>query len=122
MEVSSQALAQHRVDGAVYDVAAFTNFSQDHLELHGDMASYLAAKVLLLTPQHSREAVVVIDDEGSRTAAARATVPVTTLSSDAGSDADCTSSTATRPGRARTSCCSTPPTGSGWPCTAPFPA
>ncbi|HKG48937.1 MAG TPA: UDP-N-acetylmuramoyl-L-alanyl-D-glutamate--2,6-diaminopimelate ligase [Actinomycetales bacterium] len=88
MEVSSQALAQHRVDGAVYDVAAFTNFSQDHLELHGDMASYLAAKVLLLTPEHSREAVVVIDDEGSRTAAARATVPVTTLSSAAGSDAD----------------------------------
>jgi UDP-N-acetylmuramoyl-L-alanyl-D-glutamate--2,6-diaminopimelate ligase len=88
MEVSSQALAQHRVDGAVYDVAAFTNFSQDHLELHGDMAAYLAAKVLLLTPEHSREAVVVIDDEGSREAAARATVPVTTLSGAPGSGAD----------------------------------
>jgi UDP-N-acetylmuramoyl-L-alanyl-D-glutamate--2,6-diaminopimelate ligase len=88
MEVSSQALAQHRVDGAVYDVAAFTNFSQDHLELHGDMASYLAAKALLLTPDHSREAVVVIDDEGSRAAAAGATVPITTLSGfpDPGAD------------------------------------
>src|SRR3954451_5930385 len=88
MEVTSQALAQHRVDGAVYDVAAFTNFSQDHLELHGDMASYLAAKALLLTPEHSREAVVVIDDEGSRTAAEGARVPITTLSAypDAGAD------------------------------------
>jgi len=84
MEVSSQALAQHRVDGAVYDVAAFTNFSQDHLELHGDMASYLAAKLLLLTPEHSREAVVVIDDDGGRAAAARATVPVTTVSAVSG--------------------------------------
>ncbi|GAA4353081.1 UDP-N-acetylmuramoyl-L-alanyl-D-glutamate--2,6-diaminopimelate ligase [Angustibacter luteus] len=80
MEVSSQALAQHRVDGAVMDVAGFTNFSQDHLELHGDMDTYLAAKELLLTPAHSRRAVVVVDDEGSRHAAAGATVPVTTLS------------------------------------------
>src|SRR3954451_10245022 len=88
MEVSSQALAQHRVDGAVYDVAAFTNFSQDHLELHGDMATYLAAKALLLTPAHSRRAVVVVDDEGSRTAAAGAGVPVTTLSGRPDSSAD----------------------------------
>ena len=64
MEVSSQALAQHRVDGAVMDVAGFTNFSQDHLELHGDMDTYLAAKALLLTPAHSRRAVVVVDDDG----------------------------------------------------------
>jgi UDP-N-acetylmuramoyl-L-alanyl-D-glutamate--2,6-diaminopimelate ligase len=80
MEVSSQALAQHRVDGAVMDVAGFTNFSQDHLELHGDMETYLAAKAMLLTPEHSRRAVVVVDDEGSRRAAAAASVPVTTLS------------------------------------------
>jgi UDP-N-acetylmuramoyl-L-alanyl-D-glutamate--2,6-diaminopimelate ligase len=88
MEVSSQALAQHRVDAAVMDVAGFTNFSRDHLELHGDMATYLAAKELLLTPEHSRRAVVVVDDDGTRAAAARATVPVTTLSAreDAGTD------------------------------------
>jgi UDP-N-acetylmuramoyl-L-alanyl-D-glutamate--2,6-diaminopimelate ligase len=88
MEVSSQALAQHRVDAAVVDVAGFTNFSRDHLELHGDMATYLAAKELLLTPQHSRRAVVVVDDDGTRTAAARSGVPVTTLSArdDAGTD------------------------------------
>jgi UDP-N-acetylmuramoyl-L-alanyl-D-glutamate--2,6-diaminopimelate ligase len=87
MEVSSQALAQHRVDGAVMDVAGFTNFSQDHLELHGDMDTYLAAKAMLLTPQHSRRAVVVVDDDGSRRAAAGASVPVTTLSGRADSDA-----------------------------------
>lgn len=88
MEVSSQALAQHRVDGAVMDVAGFTNFSQDHLELHGDMGTYLAAKALLLTPAHSRRAVVVVDDDGSRRAAAGATVPIITLTGQAGSDAD----------------------------------
>ncbi|GAB3689286.1 UDP-N-acetylmuramoyl-L-alanyl-D-glutamate--2,6-diaminopimelate ligase [Angustibacter aerolatus] len=88
MEVSSQALAQHRVDGAVVDVAGFTNFSQDHLELHGDMETYLAAKSLLLTPRHSRAAVVVVDDEGTRRAAAGASVPVTTLSADPAAPTD----------------------------------
>ncbi|MGN6612824.1 MAG: UDP-N-acetylmuramoyl-L-alanyl-D-glutamate--2,6-diaminopimelate ligase, partial [Angustibacter sp.] len=88
MEVSSQALAQHRVDAAVVEVAGFSNFSRDHLELHGDMETYLAAKELLLTPEHSQRAVVVVDDDGTRTAAARAGVPVTTLSAhaDAGTD------------------------------------
>ena len=88
IEVSSQALAQHRVDALVVDVAGFTSFSQDHLELHGDMASYLDAKALLFTPQHSRHAVVVIDDDGGRAIAERASVPVTTLSAreDTGAD------------------------------------
>ncbi|MGL5858262.1 MAG: UDP-N-acetylmuramoyl-L-alanyl-D-glutamate--2,6-diaminopimelate ligase [Angustibacter sp.] len=88
MEVSSQALAQHRVDAVVVDVAGWTNFSQDHLDLHGDLVGYLAAKQLLLTPQHSRQAVVVVDDEGSRSAAERAEVPVTTLSVDPDAAAD----------------------------------
>jgi UDP-N-acetylmuramoyl-L-alanyl-D-glutamate--2,6-diaminopimelate ligase len=88
MEVSSQALAQHRVDGVVVDVAGFTSFSQDHLELHGDMATYLAAKALLFTPEHSRQAVVVVDDEGGREIARRATVPVTTLGGRPDADAD----------------------------------
>jgi UDP-N-acetylmuramoyl-L-alanyl-D-glutamate--2,6-diaminopimelate ligase len=88
MEVSSQALAQHRVDGVVVDVAGFTSFSQDHLELHGDMQTYLAAKALLFTPEHSREAVVVVDDDGGRSIAERATVPVVTLSGRPDADAD----------------------------------
>jgi UDP-N-acetylmuramoyl-L-alanyl-D-glutamate--2,6-diaminopimelate ligase len=51
MEVSSHALAQHRVDGVVYDVALFTNLSQDHLDFHDGMEDYFAAKASLFTPQ-----------------------------------------------------------------------
>ncbi len=50
MEVSSHALAQHRVDGAVFDVALFTNLSQDHLDFHPSMEDYFQAKALLFTP------------------------------------------------------------------------
>lgn len=44
MEVSSQALAQGRVDGCRFEAAGFTNFSQDHLDYHGSMQAYLDAK------------------------------------------------------------------------------
>ena len=90
MEISSQALARHRVDGVVVDVAGFTSFSQDHLELHGDMATYLAAKALLFSPAHSRRGVVAIDDDGGRAVAETAGVPVTTVSGRRGAGADWT--------------------------------
>ena len=48
MEVSSHALTQHRVDGIVFDVAAFTNLSRDHLDHHGSMEEYFAAKASAL--------------------------------------------------------------------------
>lgn len=44
MEVSSHALDQHRTDGLDFDVACFTNLTQDHLDYHGDMVSYAASK------------------------------------------------------------------------------
>lgn len=44
MEVSSHALEQERVAGIDFDVAAFTNLSQDHLDFHGDMDHYFRAK------------------------------------------------------------------------------
>ncbi|HOF38801.1 MAG TPA: UDP-N-acetylmuramoyl-L-alanyl-D-glutamate--2,6-diaminopimelate ligase [Candidatus Hydrogenedentes bacterium] len=47
MEVSSHALAQERVAGIDFDVAAFTNLTQDHLDFHQDMEAYGAAKLLL---------------------------------------------------------------------------
>lgn len=47
MEVSSQALAQGRVDGLHFAVAVFTNLTQDHLDYHGSMENYRAAKKLL---------------------------------------------------------------------------
>jgi UDP-N-acetylmuramoyl-L-alanyl-D-glutamate--2,6-diaminopimelate ligase len=62
MEVSSHALALHRVDGVVYDVALFTNLSQDHLDFHGTMEEYFRAKADLFTPERSRCGVVCIDD------------------------------------------------------------
>ena len=44
MEVSSHALVMGRVDGTTYDVAVFTNLSEDHLDFHTDMEDYFAAK------------------------------------------------------------------------------
>lgn len=47
MEVSSHALAQHRIDGTRFAAVAFTNFSQDHVDFHGSMEAYFEAKALL---------------------------------------------------------------------------
>jgi UDP-N-acetylmuramoyl-L-alanyl-D-glutamate--2,6-diaminopimelate ligase len=82
MEVSSHALALGRVDGIRFDVAAFTNLSQDHLDFHHDMADYFAAKAMLFTPTHSTAAVVCIDDDWGRRLAGAATVPVVTTGQD----------------------------------------
>ncbi|HET9630830.1 MAG TPA: UDP-N-acetylmuramoyl-L-alanyl-D-glutamate--2,6-diaminopimelate ligase [Terrabacter sp.] len=79
MEVSSHALQLHRVDGVVYDVALFTNLSQDHLDFHPSMEDYFAAKASLFTPHRSRAAIVCVDDDWGRRLASEATVPVTTL-------------------------------------------
>jgi UDP-N-acetylmuramoyl-L-alanyl-D-glutamate--2,6-diaminopimelate ligase len=65
MEVSSHALAMGRADGIEYAVAGFTNLSQDHLDFHGDMEAYFAAKARLFDGR-ARRAVVVIDDEWGR--------------------------------------------------------
>ncbi|XGX80407.1 UDP-N-acetylmuramoyl-L-alanyl-D-glutamate--2,6-diaminopimelate ligase [Terrabacter sp. BE26] len=80
MEVSSHALQLHRVDGVVYDVALFTNLSQDHLDFHPSMDEYFAAKASLFTPGRARRAVVCVDDDWGRRLAREATVPTTTLS------------------------------------------
>ena len=83
MEVSSHALAMGRVDGTVYDVAAFTNLSEDHLDFHADLEEYFQVKASLFTPLRSRHAVVDVDDDHGRRLvglATLATVPVTTLS------------------------------------------
>lgn len=63
MEVSSHALEFHRVDGVRYDVAGFTNLTQDHLDLHGTMQAYFDVKAQLLTAQHTDRAVVVVADD-----------------------------------------------------------
>ena len=69
-EVSSHALAMHRVDAARFAVAAFTNLSQDHLDFHGDMESYFLAKARLFEPDLSERAVTSIHDPAGRRLAA----------------------------------------------------
>lgn len=62
MEVSSHALDQGRVDAVHYDVAVFTNLTRDHLDYHGDMAQYGAAKAKLFHRAGLKAAVVNLDD------------------------------------------------------------
>lgn len=62
VEVSSHGLALARVRATRFAVAAFTNLSQDHLDFHGDMASYLVAKRRLFEEYEVGTAVVNIDD------------------------------------------------------------
>ncbi len=66
MEVSSHALDQGRVDGVHFDVAVFTNLTRDHLDYHGDMARYGAAKARLFDWPGLRAAAVNLDDAYGR--------------------------------------------------------
>jgi len=67
MEVSSHALELHRVDGTDFEVAAFTNLSQDHLDFHHTMEDYFQAKARLFTSREegglaARTAIINLDD------------------------------------------------------------
>ena len=62
MEVSSHGLEQGRVNGIAFDVALFTNLSRDHLDYHGTMGAYGAAKAKLLAWPGLRVAVINADD------------------------------------------------------------
>lgn len=88
MEVSSHAMVMHRVDGVTFEVAAFTNLSQDHLDFHGSMEAYYEAKASLFAPEHARRGVVVVDDEWGARLAREAGIPVTTIASRPGLEAD----------------------------------
>lgn len=66
MEVSSHALALDRVAGTAFDVAGFTNLSQDHLDFHGDLDAYFMAKAMLFDGRAAHEVVVVDDEWGQR--------------------------------------------------------
>ncbi len=79
MEVSSHALHQHRVGGVRFDRAVFMNLSQDHLDYHGDMPSYYAAKLRLFTPESSASAVVNVDDDHGRELAESCPIPCVTF-------------------------------------------
>jgi UDP-N-acetylmuramoyl-L-alanyl-D-glutamate--2,6-diaminopimelate ligase len=90
IEVSSHALAQHRVDGTWLACAGFTNLSHDHLDFHGTMDEYFEAKATLFAPDRAAAAAVNVDDDAGRAIAQRAVglgVPTTTFGLDA-RDAD----------------------------------
>ena len=88
VEVSAHAVARHRIDGVRFDVVAFNNLSQDHLDDFGDMEGYFAAKLALFAPEHARRGVVVVDGAYGQRIAREARIPVTTLATEYGREAD----------------------------------
>ena len=66
MEVSSHALDQERVAGICFDVAIFTNLSHDHLDYHGTMEAYFAAKKRLFEPVASKQCVIWGESEAGQ--------------------------------------------------------
>ncbi len=76
VEVSSHALALHRVDATWFAVGVFTNLSRDHLDLHGTEDDYFAAKARLFEPERCAVAVINADDVRGRQLAAQVSVPV----------------------------------------------
>jgi UDP-N-acetylmuramoyl-L-alanyl-D-glutamate--2,6-diaminopimelate ligase len=78
LEATSHALAQGRVAGCAFRVAAMTNLTQDHLDYHGDMQSYADAKAILFEQLIDRTrgvAVTFVDDEAGLAMRARAAAP-----------------------------------------------
>lgn len=69
MEVSSHALALHRVHGIDFNISVFTNLTQDHLDFHNDMETYFDVKSKLfqmLEKEHNHKAVINLDDPWGR--------------------------------------------------------
>lgn len=88
LEVSAQALSANRIDGIVFDIVAFTNLSHDHLDDYADMDEYFAAKLAFFDPVHGRRGVVSLDTPWGQKVVAESHIPVTTISSTEGVDAE----------------------------------
>jgi UDP-N-acetylmuramoyl-L-alanyl-D-glutamate--2,6-diaminopimelate ligase len=91
MEVSSHALALHRVDGVEFDVAVFTNLTQDHLDFHLTFEAYRAAKARLFAllaagAKRCRTAVINRDDQAGRSMVAGLPLAVITFGLAGGND------------------------------------
>ncbi|MGK2932599.1 MAG: UDP-N-acetylmuramoyl-L-alanyl-D-glutamate--2,6-diaminopimelate ligase [Solirubrobacterales bacterium] len=69
IEVSSHAMVMHRADSIDFDVAVFTNLTQDHLDFHEDMEEYFAAKRMLFEAGPAASVVNLDDEYGQRLAA-----------------------------------------------------
>jgi UDP-N-acetylmuramoyl-L-alanyl-D-glutamate--2,6-diaminopimelate ligase len=88
IEVSAQALSQLRVDGLHFDVVGFTNLSHDHLDDYRDMQEYLEAKLPLFTKKRASRGVVCLDTKYGRDFVKKSEIPVVTITSELGVDAD----------------------------------
>ncbi len=91
MEVSSHALAQDRTSGCEYDVAVFSNLTQDHLDFHKTMEEYFQAKLKLFTGlkgglKTNKRAIVNIDAPYGTRIVERCQVPVWTYALNAKAD------------------------------------
>ena len=80
LEVSAQAVTQHRIDGIFFDVVGFTNLSHDHLDDYESFEKYFAAKSELFTHERSAHGVVIVDTPWGERLASEAKIPITTLS------------------------------------------
>jgi UDP-N-acetylmuramoyl-L-alanyl-D-glutamate--2,6-diaminopimelate ligase len=80
MEVSSHALEARRVAGTKFSIVGFTNLTQDHLDFHGDMASYFAAKSKLFASEYGELGFINIDDKYGRELYNSAQIPMISLS------------------------------------------
>ena len=86
IEVSSHAMDMGRVNGVLFDVVAFTNLSQDHLDYHHTMEAYYQAKASLFSKNRASHAVIWADDPWGRRLAGETELPTTTVGT--GPDAD----------------------------------
>ncbi len=80
MEVTSHALALNKVAPICFELAVFTNLSEDHLDFHGDMESYYQAKKKLFA--QSRSAIINCDDRYGRRLASELGIPTFTCSAE----------------------------------------
>ena len=80
IEASSHAMTMHRLEGAHFAIAAFTNLTQDHLDFHGDMESYFLAKASLFSFSFADLACINIDDAYGARLATATELPVITIS------------------------------------------
>jgi UDP-N-acetylmuramoyl-L-alanyl-D-glutamate--2,6-diaminopimelate ligase len=86
MEVSSHALELHRVAGCHFAVGVFTNLGRDHLDFHGTVERYFAAKAALFEPGLTERGVVNVDDVHGKLLFDSATIPMTGFGMDEISD------------------------------------